>query len=102
MHASRGVPAAHAYQSEKSSIRLHEKIVTVHPDSGAAEIVSVCVARGDVGGASKSDISSRFVASKCSQGVDVQRYCLEDRHAVRFVELKLEMVAVAAMLAASS
>jgi hypothetical protein len=49
-----------------------------------------------------SDISSKFVASKRSHGVDVQRYCLEDRHAVRFVELNLEMVAVAAMLAASS
>ena len=27
--------------------------------------------------------TSRFVASKCSQRVDVQLYCLEDRHALR-------------------
>jgi hypothetical protein len=38
--------------------------------------------RGAVGGAYKRDIPSRFVASKCAQGVDVQLHCLEDRHAI--------------------
>jgi hypothetical protein len=121
MHASRGVPAAHAYQSEKSSIGFDRKRsrFTVHPDSGPsdAEIVSVCVARGDVEGASKSDILSRFVASKRSprQGVDVTkmfsviawRTVTGSGMPLAFstrsrTELNLEMPVVAAMLAASS
>ncbi len=68
---------------------------------------SPSVSRGYVGGASKSDIPSRFVASKFSQSVDVQRYCLETVMPFAFstrsrTELNLEMLVVAAMLAESS
>jgi hypothetical protein len=34
----------------------------------------------------KSDIPSTFVASKCSQALDVQRHWLEDRHAFRLLD----------------
>ena len=53
MHASGGVPFACAYSIRKVIRRKRHKeiVVTVHYDIGATEIVSVCVARGVVGGA---------------------------------------------------
>jgi hypothetical protein len=78
MHASEGVPAACAHQSEKSSVGFDMK--------KSSPSIQIPALRGDVGGACKSDIPSRFVASKRSQGVDVQRYCFKDRHAVRFLD----------------
>ena len=85
MHASGGVPAACAYSIRKVIRRKRHKeiVVTVQHDSVAAEIVSVCVARGVVGGAYKRYIPSRIVASKSSQRLDVQLNGLDDRHAVR-------------------
>ena len=90
----------------------HEEIVvTVHGYSSATEVVSVRVAHGEVrdpvGCAYQSDIPSRFVASKSSQSVDAQLNCLDDRHAVRFLDAvadraEPEILVIAAMVAASS
>ncbi len=88
MHAGGGVPAA-CESIGKIVHRIWHKaiVVSVHVNIGATEVVFARVAHGEVWdpvrGAHESDIPSRFVASKCSQGVDVQLNCLDDRPALR-------------------